>query len=145
MSRTLPILNAVGCLLLAGLALFQWGRERDLESNLHQARIALRDERAAHDGEKRRSAALERDIGLLKESIAALQLANEALGEVAAAKEAELDETKAVGEALTAKLAEWEAAVAARDAKLEEMDAALTETRKRLDEAIGRLKQAGAR
>lgn len=145
MSRILPFLNAAGCLVLAGLALFQWGRERELDATLRTAEIELRDERAAHESEQKRAAGLEKDIGVLKESITALQATAEELGDAVAAKEAELAESLAAGEALTAKLAEWEQAVAARDAKLKELDTALTETRKRLDEAVERLKQAGAR
>ena len=116
--RALPILNAIGCLVLTGVIVLQWQRERALDGSLAQLKSELA-------SESKRAADLERDIAVLKESLEATQ--------------------QSAAQAAAEQLTIWQTAVAGRDAKLRELDAALAATRQRLDAAIARLKEAGAR
>jgi predicted nucleic acid-binding Zn-ribbon protein len=144
-SRVLTILNALGCLALTGLIAMQWLRERDLESEITtiaKDRDSARKE--VHSLESRR-AALERDIALLKDSLAATQQAAESAAR-------ELTEKSAITHQLETDLATarsqieaWETAVKERDTRITTLQTELTKTRARLDEAIAKLKQASAR
>jgi hypothetical protein len=143
--RTLPILNAMGCLVLSGLIVAQWRKERVLDQSLTAARTGLLAAREQVAAEALRSAAFERDIGVLKEAVEATRMAAEAAGkslvekdEAAAALQLELG-------AVREQVVMWEAAVKARDERIRLLAADLATARKRLDEAIGRLKAAGAK
>lgn len=124
-SRALPILNAIGCLVLTGVIVLQWQRERALDGSLAQLKSELAAAREFSASESKRAADLERDIAMLKESLEATQ--------------------QSAAQAAAEQLTIWQTAVAGRDAKLRELDAALAATRQRLDAAIARLKEAGAR
>ena len=124
-SRALPILNAIGCLVLTGVIVLQWQRERALDGSLAQLKSELAAAREFSASESKRAADLERDIAVLKESLEATQ--------------------QSAAQAAAEQLTIWQTAVAGRDAKLRELDAALAATRQRLDAAIARLKEAGAR
>ena len=148
-SRVLPILNAIGCLILTGLVVTQWRQERDHLRDIQNLQSALAGSREKLTAETRRSAALERDIAALKESIEATQQAAEAaargLAEQSSQAEVLQTELATTREQAAAKIKAWEDAIAARDAKLQSLNADLTATRARLDEAIAKLKAAGAR
>lgn len=148
-SRVLPILNAIGCLILTGLVVTQWRQERDHLRDIQNLQSALAGSRENLTAETRRSAALERDIAALKESIEATQQAAEAaargLAEQSSQAEVLQTELATTREQAAAKIKAWEDAIAARDAKLQSLNADLTATRARLDEAIAKLKAAGAR
>jgi hypothetical protein len=144
-ARVLPLINAIGCILLTVLVVVQW--RSDHESRLARQnllkRIAAGEARAAEDARHR--AALERDIALLKESIEAGQQASEKAA-------SRLERSQQMNEALQSEMTEargqleaWEKAVAQRDERIKTLDAELVRTRKRLEEAIARLREAGAR
>jgi|694.fasta_scaffold152233_2 chromosome segregation ATPase len=144
-ARVLPVLNAVGCILLTVLVVVQW--RSDHQSRLTQQnllkQIAAGEARAAEDARHR--AALERDIALLKESIEAAQQASENAA-------SRLERSQQINEALQSEMTEargqleaWEKAVAQRDERIKTLDEELVRTRKRLEEAIARLREAGAR
>lgn len=144
-SRVLPILNAIGCLVLTGVIFIQWQRERaageslaKLKTELHAANDLAADETKRADG-------LERDIAVLKESMEATQKAAEASARLMEEKTAQAAGLETEVTAAREQLKTWEAAIAARDEKLRALDAQLTATRQRLDEAIAKLKEAGAR
>jgi chromosome segregation ATPase len=129
---------------------FQWQRELALGRVLKATTAELEQAslRAADEAARRQS--LERDIDLLKESIAATQQAAEdnakQLGEqttAAAALGTELEAARRQLAEAADKLTAWEAAVKSRDARIETLTRDLTATRKRLDEAVARLKKAG--
>lgn len=137
-SRVLPIVNAIGCLALTGLVVSQWRQERvRIQENLqlHSELSLVRDQLAT---ETTRSAALERDISALKESI---ELSRKSTAESANALVERDKQLSAARESIQT----WEAAITARDAKLRELHEELVSTRARLDEAVARLKAAGAR
>jgi chromosome segregation ATPase len=140
--RTLTLVNAAGCLVLIGLILAQWGKERLLHGELTQTRaeMAAANNRAAEEAGRR--TALERDIGVLKEAITATQQAAETatreLGEKATLATTLEAELKTAREQVTA----WETALKARDERIQILSADLATTRKRLDEAVARLKAA---
>ena len=144
-SRVLPILNAVGCLILAGLVVVQWNKELALDQKSARlgTELAAAKEQAA--AEAKRAAGLERDISVLKESIESSQQASEEV-----ARKFEEKVTQCAGleaEMIIAReqVKTWQDAIATRDAKLRDLDAELTATRRRLDEAVTKLKAAGAR
>jgi septal ring factor EnvC (AmiA/AmiB activator) len=143
MPKFLPILNAAGCLMLAGLAVVQWRKERTLDGRLHAVRVELGEARTAHRAEERRAAALERDIAMLKESLESTQKAAEQGARDLAEQGVEAEALRAELEAARVQVEEWREALAARDARIEELDAALAAARKRLEEAIARLKGGG--
>jgi chromosome segregation ATPase len=149
-SRILTALNALGCGLLIAVIVFQWQRELALGRVLKATTAQLEQAslRAADEAARRQS--LERDIELLKESIAATQQAAEdnakRLGEqttAAAALATELEAARRQLAEAAERVAAWEAAVQARDARIDTLTRDLTATRKRLDEAVARLKKAG--
>jgi chromosome segregation ATPase len=143
--RLLPILNAIGCLALAGLVVAQWQKERALGQVLTRQNAELAENKSQAEKDRKRVAALERDIEVLKETIATTQKAADESAKALLEREqnaARIDaELKAAREQLTL----WEAALKARDERIVSLDANLAATRKRLDEAVARLKAAGAR
>ena len=143
--RVLPILNAVGCLVLTGLVVAQWRKERRLDATLAGVRTELvaAKEQAATEGTRR--TALERDIAVLKESIEATQRAAEAATRTASENDLAATQLHAELAATRDQVAAWEAAIKTRDERIRALDANLKETRKRLDEAIAQLKAADAR
>jgi len=143
--RVLPLLNAIGCLLLAALIVAQWQRERALNASTDHLASELAATRATALAESRRAAALERDIAVLKEAITATQSAAEESARARAESHTHATHHAAEAEAARTQLASWQTAVAERDAKLLELNAQLSATRQRLTEALDKLRAAGAR
>ena len=144
-SRVLPILNAVGCLILSALILIQWQRERAAGASLAKLKTELT---TAHDlaaSETQRATGLERDIAVLKESIEATQKAAESSARLMEEKTTQTASLEVEISTAREQVKTWETAIAARDEKLLTLAAELTATRKRLDEAIAKLKETGAR
>ena len=145
-SRFLPLLNLAGCLVITGIILAQWLKERGLEEkidSLHQQLTVTRDQ---FEAETTRASALENDVAQLKESLESTVRAKHEI-EAAMAKLITERETQTAGLATAtqqqAKL--WENALAERDEKIRTLNSGLTATRDRLEEAISKLKAAGAR
>lgn len=136
-SRVLPIINAIGCLVLAVLVVVQWTRERAADQVLSNLKSELRVSREQTATEAQRAADLERDIAALKESIASSQ---RAAAEQATQSSTYQNEVSAARDQLKT----WQAALTERDAKLRALSAELAATRQRLDNAVGRLSAAGA-
>lgn len=128
-------MNAIGCLVLSGVVVMQWSKERSADQERLVIQSALTKARDQAAAEVKRSAGLERDIAVLKESI---ESTRKAAGELLAEK---LNLSTAAAEQAKS----WQAAITERDAKLRALDADLTATRQRLDEAIARLKVADGR
>jgi chromosome segregation ATPase len=143
--RILPILNAIGCLVLTGLVAGQWLRERESNQSLAATQGELIAAKEFSSSETKRATALERDIAVLKESIEATQKSAEEAARAAATKATEASTLEAEIAATREQIKTWEAAIAQRDTTLRNLDAELTATRKRLDAAIAQLKVAGAR
>lgn len=141
-SRSLPIINAVGCLVLTALVASQWLKERKSDQVLTATQGELSAAKEFSASESQRATALERDIAVLKESIAATQKSAEeaALAAATNATAANVLETEVT--AAREQVKAWEAALAERDAKLRSLDAELIVTRQRLDAAIAKLKSA---
>ncbi len=144
-SRLIPILNAIGCLVLTGLVAFQWSKERTSHQALQNLRVELAETAAKHTAAVTRSAALERDITVLKEAIESTQLAAEAAARDNATQSAQTSQLQADLTTAQDQTKTWEAALAERDAKLKQLNSELVSTRRRLDESIAKLKAAGAR
>jgi chromosome segregation ATPase len=148
-NRFLPIANLIGCVILIGMLLTQWLKERGLSqkiNDLNRQLVISRDESAA---EKMRANALENDVAQLKESIEstvkARQETEATMAKLIAEREAQALAIGGNQQANQEQLKKWEAAIAERDGKLRELNTNLTATRERLDEAIKKLKAAGAR
>lgn len=144
--RLLPLLNVAGCLLLTGIVIFQWLRERDLGQRLTGLTQQLATARGQYDSEKIRTTALESDIAQLKAATETTVKAREeteaALAKITAERDSQVSTTQ---QSHQDQAALWEKAIADRDTKLTELATTLTATRKRLDEAIAKLKQAATR
>ncbi len=144
--RALPILNALGCLALCALIVAQWVKELAHDDALACATVEAATARSQAAGEAQRRTALERDVAVLKESLAETQQSVAAAGtrvlvENARADTARNEELTAARDQITA----WQAALAARDERIRTLAAELADARQRLDEAIAKLKLAGAR
>jgi hypothetical protein len=148
-ARWFTILNAVGCLFLAGFIFVQWLGGTKLEDELMAARREVAEEGKARAEAEKRAAALSADIEGLKTSIDLIR--RDAEEQVKATKEQagqaqELhtnlvqaqEQMKLMDEAIKAR----DEAIKTRDTKLKEYSDALLATRKRLDEAVAKLKEA---
>ncbi|NJR42779.1 MAG: hypothetical protein HC767_09050 [Akkermansiaceae bacterium] len=144
-NRFLPILNLIGCLILLGVLLAQWLKERGMSqkiSALNQQLVISRNESVA---ERMRASALENDVAQLKESVEstvkARQETEAAMEKLIAEHQAQARRATSSDQSNQEQLKTWEAAIAERDAKLRELSNTLTATRSRLDEAIKNYKQ----
>lgn len=139
-NRILPIVNLVGCVLITGIIVAQWLKERGLGGRidvLNQQLVTTRDQYAA---EKTRAAALESDVAQLKESVEATVRSRKESEDALAKLIAERDAQSA--KSARGQLRIWEQAIAERDAKIRELNENLAATRQRLDEAVAKLKAA---
>jgi hypothetical protein len=151
-ARWLSILNAIGCLVLAGFILIQWRGGQSLSRELHQSRSREILETNARLEAEKLAKGLQADLDGLKASIDSIQQAAAVAEEEMAAK---VEEARGLAGLVTEaqnQIKTWEEAVKARDeaivqrdAKLKELNEALVATRARLDEAVAELKKAGAR
>ena len=144
-SRVLPVINAIGCLVLTSLVAGQWLRERESNQSLAATQGELIVAKEFSSSETKRATALERDIAVLKEAIEATQKSAEEAAQAAATKTTEASTLEAEITAAREQIKTWEAAIALRDSTLRDLNDKLTATRKQLDAAIAQLKAAGAR
>ena len=151
-ARLLPILNALGCLILTGFIFLQWRGGHALENQLREADRRFQAESGLRLDAEARATRLQSDIEGLKASIEAIREASERDQKAAVDAAKAMAEQTSANAGLTDQLArskqqlkDWEEAIRTRDDKLKELNAALVATRQRLDEAIAKLKQAGAR
>ncbi len=143
--RTLPIVNAIGCLALTGLVVAQWRKERSMRDELVETKAKLSLSLQQTDEETKRRTALERDIAVLKETIESAQKAAETSTKDIVEKDRTVTQLQAELTAAREQVAMWEAAIKTRDEQIRTLDGKLAATRKRLEEAIEKLKAAGAR
>ncbi len=151
-ARLLTVLNAAGCLVLAGFILIQWRGGQALSRELHDSRSReILEKNARLDAEKL-SKQLQADIDGLKASIDSIQQAAAVAEQEKAAKAEEAKGLAGLVSEAQNQIKTWEEAVKARDeaialrdTKLKELNQALVATRGRLDEAVAELKKAGAR
>lgn len=144
-SRALPILNAAGCLILSGLIVLQWQRERAVSQTLAKLKTEWVASQEFSAAETQRAANLGRDIGVLKESIEATQKAAETSAQLLEEKVNQVTNLDIEVAAAREQVKTWQIAITGRDEKLRALNAELTATRRRLDEAIAQLREAGAR
>lgn len=158
-NRTLPIVNAAGCVLLVGFILVQWFGGQSLREQLHEARSREILETNARIEAEKLAKRIQSDIDGLKASVDSIQQAAEVAEKELAFKNEEIGKFAAGLAQATEQLKTWEAAVkerdeailkrdeaiTERDSKLKELSAQLVATRKRLDQAVAELKKAGAR
>ncbi|MBC8127052.1 MAG: hypothetical protein H8M99_07900 [Gloeobacteraceae cyanobacterium ES-bin-144] len=129
--RSLPMLNAIGCLVLAAVVFTQWAKEIRTEAAMTKLLADIAATNNQLESEIKRATNLERDIAVLKQSLEATQRA--------AIKTVENEKNN------RANIDNWKNSIAERDEKIRSLNADLTSTRRRLDEAIVKLKQAAAR
>lgn len=149
-SRILPVANLIGCVLITGIIVVQWLKERGFN---HQIETLNEQLVTAHDeleSGKARALALENDVTQLKESVESTVLARkeaeEALAKVTVERDAQVAaQTAAAQKLMQEQVQVWEKAIADRDARIRELGNSLGTTRARLDAAIEKLKEAGAR
>jgi septal ring factor EnvC (AmiA/AmiB activator) len=145
MSRALPILNALGCLILTGLVILQWNKERRLNTTLDEVKTELSNSIEQATTESKRGKMLDQDIAVLKESLEIAQQANDATTRSLQSKETLANELESKLAAANAQLETWRTAIDARDEKLRALNRELTATRGRLDDAIAKLKASAAK
>lgn len=143
--RTLPIVNAIGCLALTGLVVVQWRKERSMHDELADTKAKLSLSLQQTEEEVKHRKALERDIAVLKETIESAQKAAEASTKDIVEKDRTVTQLQAELTAAREQVTVWEAAMKSRDEQIRTLDGNLAATRKRLEEAIEKLKAAGAR
>jgi peptidoglycan hydrolase CwlO-like protein len=157
--KVLPIINAVGCVVLVGFILVQWFGGQLLSKELHEAKSREINEKNARFEAEKKAKTLQSDIEGLKGSVDSLRQATDDAQKLVELKEEDIAKFSAALEEAKAKILTWEQAVKERDEALQKRDAALAErdsklkeingqlvaTRKRLDEAVAELKKAGAR
>lgn len=144
-SPILPILNAIGCLALTGLVVAQWTKERSHLGDIQklQSQLVISQQKLAE--ESKQSAALEKDITALKESIELNRKDSEQAAVVLIDQSRQTEQFQTELSAARQQIKTWEAAISERDAELRHLNADLNATRERLNEAISKLKAAGAR
>jgi len=145
MSRALPIFNALGCLILTGLVILQWNKERRLNTTLDEVRTKLSNSVEQAATESKRGKMLDQDIAVLKESLEIAQQANDATTRSLQSKETLANELESKLAAANAQLETWRTAIDTRDEKLRALNRELTATRGRLDDAIAKLKASAAK
>lgn len=143
--RTLPLLNAIGCLALTGLVVAQWRKERSMRDELADTKAKLSLSLQQTDEEVKQRTALERDIAVLKETIESAQKAAESSTKDLVEKDGTVTRLQAELTAAREQITVWEAAMKTRDEQIRTLNDNLAATRKRLEEAIAKLKAAGAR
>lgn len=143
--RTLPLLNAIGCLALTGLVVAQWSKERSMRDELADTKAKLSLSLQQTDEEVKHRTALERDIAVLKETIESAQKAAESSTKDLVEKDSTVTRLQTELTAAREQITVWEAAMKTRDEQIRTLNDNLAATRKRLDEAIAKLKAAGAR
>jgi len=143
--RAIPIINAIGCVVLTGFIFYQWNDGIAIQRKLEHSNKVAREEATGRIEAEKRNRRLEADIDGLKASIDSIREASDTAA-------ASLAERTGQADALVANLAQtqeqlktWEEAVKVRDAKITELNSNLIATRKRLDAAVEELKKAGAR
>ncbi|RYD43448.1 MAG: hypothetical protein EOP85_10135 [Verrucomicrobiaceae bacterium] len=149
-SRFLPIVNLIGCVLITGIIVFQWLKERGFNTeieSLNKQLVAAGDELS---NEKARAMALENDVSQLKESVESTVKARketeEAMARMTAEQNARIaEQTEKAQKVIQEQVVVWEKAIADRDTRIRELNTTLGATRARLDAAIARLKEAAAR
>lgn len=149
-SRILPVANLIGCLLITGIIVVQWLKERGFNHRIEALNEELVIARDEVESGKTRVAALENDVSQLKESVESTVLARkeaeEALARLTAERDAQVAaQTETAQKLMQEQVQVWEKAIADRDARIRELGASLGTTRARLDAAIEKLKEAGAR
>lgn len=140
-TRILTLLNAFGCLVLCGLLVGQWLRERVANAELDRVRTELAATTARVVQEADRRAALERDIEVLKEALTATQAAAETTARELGEKSSQVTALETDLEAARSQVTTWEAALKVRDERIGSLTADLAAARQRLDEAIARIKE----
>ncbi len=151
-ARFLPLINAIGCVVLVGFILIQWRGGQALSRELHESRSReILEKNARMDAEKM-SRQLQADLDGLKASIDSIQQAAAEAEKNMAAKEEEAKGLAGLVTQAQDQIKTWEEAVKARDeaivqrdTKLKDLNETLVATRQRLDEAVAELKKAGAR
>ena len=134
-SRSLPMLNAIGCLVLAAVVFSQWAKETRADAEAGKLRVEIAKDFAA--SENKRALDLERDIAVLRESLEATYQMDAAKIAKSGLRES-LADAHRQNESLKKSLAD-------RDARIKQLEADLATTRRGLDEAVVRLRQAGGR
>jgi chromosome segregation ATPase len=144
-NRVLTLLNAIGCVVLTALVAFQWSKERVSHRSIQDLKSVLAESQFQHAEEVRKTAALVRDISVLKEAIASTQAVAEAAAKDTATHSTQVAQLRTELTTARDQAKLWETSIAERDAKLTELNLELISSRRRLDEAIVKLKAAGAR
>jgi len=137
---SLRMINAIGCLFLAGIIFTQWANESRTMDEMTLLRSELAATKDLAETEKRHSSNLQRDIDVLKQSFEATRLAAAKAQKSSAAALLESQLATATEQVET-----WKNSLADRDSRIQELENDLISTRRRLDEAIVRIKQAEAR
>lgn len=126
------MLNAIGCLILAGVVFSQWFQESRTNVEMAKLRVEISMAKDLAASESKRALNLERDIAVLREALDTTRQAAIAKG-LKSGFLSQLDDARDQNDA-------WQQAVANRDARITQLDAELTATRSRLDEAVARLR-----
>ncbi len=126
------MLNAIGCLILAGVVFSQWSKESRTDAEMAKLRVDISMAKDLAASESKRALNLERDIAVLREALDSTRQAAVAKG-LKSGILSQLDDARDQNDA-------WQQAVANRDARITQLEADIAATRRRLDEAIARIR-----
>ena|GEM_PF-1122013 len=145
-SRILPIINVAGCVIVTGLIVTQWVKERHTHEEIKGLRKELASSQEKAEGEQKRADNLQRDVDNLKATIEDMMKSKlEFEAQLAKAAEEHNTETQAVNASNQEQIQLWQKAITDRDEIITKLNSNLSATRARLDAAVAELKKAGAR
>jgi chromosome segregation ATPase len=143
--KALPILNAAGCLFLAGFIVVQWNSAQKLDKELRASRLNERNVRNEKVEIEKQVVQLQTDIDNFKASIELMKAEEEALKKKVADGELLVNQQHTGLSFNYAYFTAMDQAITQQNARITELNSSLSATRRRLDDAITELKKAGAR
>jgi hypothetical protein len=142
--KALPILNAIGCIFLAGFIVFQWNSAQKIDKDLRASRLNERIVLNEKIEVEKRVVQLQTDVDNLKASIELMRTDEEIAKKKIADGEVLANQLHAGLSFSAAHFIAMDQAILERNARITELNSSLVATRKRLDDAITELKKAGA-
>jgi chromosome segregation ATPase len=143
--KVLPILNAVGCVVLIGFIFVQWKDNQELTKKHRASLLAERKTQNEKVELEKRIFHLQADVDTLKGSIESMKIEAEAAEKKIADNEVLVNQLHTGLSFNLAYFTAMDQAIDERNARISALNDTLAAARKRLDEAIAELKKAGAR
>jgi chromosome segregation ATPase len=138
MNRILAWINLGGVLVLAGLCVFQWRANRDLNLQVNALETTRLAQSAKLDEQSEKLRGLAADLDRFREQLAATTLAKNDMEEKLRASERLAARLTGQRDQLKAAIVQWTAAVTTRDDRLREANISITDLGARLNDTIAK-------